>query len=61
MCHVCDDPAHENPGVSGRCAAKGIAADIELIPITGVNAAWQRLAAKDVRYRFVTDMQTLRA
>ena len=43
------------------CAEKGIAADIELIAITQVGAALDRLAKGDVRYRFVVDMATLPA
>ena len=41
------------------CAARRIAADIELIPIDYVNEAWERMKRKDVKYRFVIDMQTL--
>ena len=41
------------------CAARGIAADIELISIDYVNEAWERMKRKDVKYRFVIDMQTL--
>lgn len=41
------------------CAEHGIAADIELIPIQGVNEAWKRVERGDVRYRFVIDMATL--
>ncbi|AHF92393.1 alcohol dehydrogenase [Opitutaceae bacterium TAV5] len=41
------------------CAAHGIAADIELIPIWRINEAFDRLLAGDVKYRFVIDMKSL--
>ncbi len=37
----------------------GLAADIERIAIADVNAAYDRLARGDVRYRFVIDLATL--
>jgi uncharacterized zinc-type alcohol dehydrogenase-like protein len=43
------------------CAAHLIVSDIELIPIQQVNQAWRRILASDVRYRFVIDMETLKA
>lgn len=43
------------------CAAKGIASDIEIIPIQKINEAWARLLKQDVRYRFVIDMASLKA
>lgn len=49
----------ETQSMIDYCAGKGIAAEIEIIPITQVNAAWERIAAKDVRYRFVIDMKSL--
>jgi len=51
----------ETQAMIDYCAAKNIAADIGLIPITKVNEAWERIIAKDARYRFVIDMATLRA
>lgn len=42
------------------CAEHGITADIELIPISKVNEAFDRLVKSDVKYRFVIDMATLR-
>ena len=42
------------------CAEHGVLADIELIPIQGVNAAYDRLTKSDVKYRFVIDVDTLR-
>jgi len=41
-------------------AAHQITADIELISISDVNAAFERLDRNDVRYRFVIDMESLR-
>jgi alcohol dehydrogenase (NADP+) len=41
------------------CGDKGITADIELIPIAGINQAFERLLKSDVKYRFVIDMATI--
>jgi alcohol dehydrogenase (NADP+) len=41
------------------CAEKGVAPEIEVIPMAGINAAYDRMARNDVRYRFVIDMATL--
>ena len=41
------------------CGQHGITADIELIAMADVNAAYERLHRSDVKYRFVIDMQTL--
>jgi uncharacterized zinc-type alcohol dehydrogenase-like protein len=41
------------------CAEHGIAPEIELITADGINAAWERVLASDVRYRFVIDNSTL--
>ncbi len=41
------------------CAGHGIAADIEIVAAGDVNAAWERVLASDVRYRFVIDSSTL--
>jgi uncharacterized zinc-type alcohol dehydrogenase-like protein len=43
------------------CGAKGIVADIEVIPVQKVNEAFDRLLASDVKYRFVIDMASLKA
>lgn len=43
------------------CAEKGIACDVEVIPIQKVNEAWDRLVKQDVKYRFVIDMASLKA
>jgi uncharacterized zinc-type alcohol dehydrogenase-like protein len=42
------------------CAARGIASDVEVIPIQQVNEAFERTMRSDVRYRFVIDMGSLR-
>jgi uncharacterized zinc-type alcohol dehydrogenase-like protein len=41
------------------CAEHGIVSDIELIPVSQVNEAYERMMKGDVRYRFVLDMKTL--
>ena len=41
------------------CAGHGITADIEQIGVGGVDAAYDRIVASDVKYRFVIDMATL--
>jgi alcohol dehydrogenase (NADP+) len=41
------------------CSKHNIACDIELIPIQGVNEAYERVVNRDVRYRFVIDMKSL--
>lgn len=41
------------------CAARGILADVEVIPIQGINAAYERMLASDVKYRFVIDLASL--
>lgn len=43
------------------CAEHGITADIEMVPVQGVDAAYDRIVASDVKYRFVIDMATLPA
>lgn len=42
------------------CAARGITADIEAIPIQRIDEAYERMLRSDVRYRFVIDMASLR-
>jgi len=42
------------------CAERGIASDIELIPIQRINEAYERMLKSDVKYRFVIDMASLR-
>lgn len=41
------------------CGQHGITSDIELIPVTQVNEAYERMLKNDVRYRFVLDLKTL--
>jgi alcohol dehydrogenase (NADP+) len=43
------------------CGEHGIVADIEKIPMSGINDAYDRMIRSDVRYRFVIDMATLPA
>jgi alcohol dehydrogenase (NADP+) len=43
------------------CAQHGIVSDIELIPIQGINEAYERMLKGDVRYRFVIDAASLGA
>lgn len=42
------------------CAERNIVSDIELIPIQGINEAYERILKGDVKYRFVIDMQSIR-
>jgi uncharacterized zinc-type alcohol dehydrogenase-like protein len=42
------------------CAEHRIVSDIEMIPINGINEAYERMIAGDVKYRFVIDMQSLK-
>ncbi len=42
------------------CAEHGITADVEVIPIQSINAAYERMLRGDVKYRFVIDMASLR-
>jgi uncharacterized zinc-type alcohol dehydrogenase-like protein len=42
------------------CAERGIACDIEIIPIAKINEAYERMLKSDVKYRFVIDMASLR-
>ncbi len=41
------------------CARQGIHAECEVIPMSGINAAFARMEKADVKYRFVIDMATL--
>jgi alcohol dehydrogenase (NADP+) len=43
------------------CAAHGIVAEIEMIKIQQVNAAYERMLKSDVKYRFVIDNASLQA
>ena len=41
------------------CGKKKIMSDVEVIPPSQVNQAWDRVVKSDVRYRFVIDMKSL--
>ena len=41
------------------CGKHGIVSDIELIPMSGINQAYERMLRSDVKYRFVLDLATL--
>jgi uncharacterized zinc-type alcohol dehydrogenase-like protein len=40
------------------CSAHGLGAEIEVIDAASIDAAWDRVVASDVRYRFVIDVAT---
>jgi len=42
------------------CAAHGIVADVEVIRMQDIEAAYARMVQSDVKYRFVVDMASLR-
>ncbi|RKH21546.1 NAD(P)-dependent alcohol dehydrogenase [Corallococcus sp. CA047B] len=42
------------------CAARGIKADVEVVRAQDVNRAYDRIVNKDVRYRFVIDVASLK-
>lgn len=42
-----------------ECARKNVSADVEVIPVTAINEAYERTIRGDVRYRFVIDLKTL--
>jgi uncharacterized zinc-type alcohol dehydrogenase-like protein len=41
------------------CAEKGIVSEIEMIPMQGIEDAYGRMLASDVKYRFVIDNATM--
>jgi uncharacterized zinc-type alcohol dehydrogenase-like protein len=41
------------------CAEHNITSDIEIIPMSGINNAFERMLKSDVRYRFVIDISTI--
>lgn len=43
------------------CAEKGILPDIEVIRMQDVETAYERMEKSDIKYRFVIDMESLRA
>lgn len=42
------------------CAQKNITSDVEVIPMSYINEAYERMMKNDVKYRFVIDMATLK-
>lgn len=42
------------------CAEKGITCDIEVIKMSEINEAYERMIKSDVRYRFVIDMASMK-
>ncbi|WP_165856808.1 NAD(P)-dependent alcohol dehydrogenase [Marinobacter sp. JSM 1782161] len=51
----------ETQEVLDFCAEHDITCDIEMLDIQNINAAYERMKKGDVKYRFVIDMQTLKA
>ena len=51
----------ETQEVLDFCAEHGITCDVEMLDIGNINEAYERMKKGDVKYRFVIDMQTLRA
>jgi uncharacterized zinc-type alcohol dehydrogenase-like protein len=49
----------ETQAMLDYCAEHDIVSDIELIPVSQVNEAYERVVKSDVKYRFVLDMKTL--
>jgi uncharacterized zinc-type alcohol dehydrogenase-like protein len=43
------------------CGEHGITADVEVIPIQEINAAYERMLRSDVKYRFAIDMASLKS
>jgi len=41
------------------CAAHNIMSDVEVIPISEINNAYERMIKGDVHYRFVIDLKSL--
>jgi len=41
------------------CAERGITCEIEMIPMSKINEAYERMLKSDVKYRFVIDMATV--
>ncbi len=41
------------------CGEKGIVAEIEVVPMSGINQAFERMERADIKYRFVIDMATI--
>ena len=43
------------------CVQHGITADVEMLAMQDINTAYERMLRSDVKYRFVIDMQSLKA
>jgi alcohol dehydrogenase (NADP+) len=50
----------ETQEVIDYCTSRNIKADVEMIRIEDINGAYDRIMKKDVRYRFVIDMASLK-
>jgi alcohol dehydrogenase (NADP+) len=50
----------ETQEVLDFCAEHALTADVEVIPIQGINEAYERMLRGDVKYRFVIDMASLK-
>ncbi|HEX6849552.1 MAG TPA: NAD(P)-dependent alcohol dehydrogenase [Chitinophagaceae bacterium] len=50
----------ETQAMLNFCAEKNIVADIEIISMQKINEAYERLMKRDVKYRFVIDMASLK-
>jgi len=50
----------ETQDVLDFCGAHGITADVEIIRMEEINAAYERMLRSDVKYRFVIDMASLK-
>jgi uncharacterized zinc-type alcohol dehydrogenase-like protein len=50
----------ETQEIIDYCVARGIKADVELIGVQDINRAFDRVVNKDVRYRFVIEMTSLK-
>ena len=51
---------HETQEVLDFCAEHGIRPETQVIPIQGINDAYDEMMKKDVHYRYVIDMQSLK-
>jgi uncharacterized zinc-type alcohol dehydrogenase-like protein len=49
---------HQSPPVFDLIM--GVLSDIEIIPMAGINGAYERMLKGDVKYRFVIDMKSLK-
>lgn len=49
----------ETQAMLDLCALQNIRPQITKIPFSGVNDAWEKVIAKEARYRFVLDMNSV--